>query len=90
MNIPPHRCLDSLLLTPSGIDYFLSVQAEVQRSGYEVTLELLTHTPHTRVRVCGAALLRKVNFLEVLQKLRADVNELKDLVPLRNVSGLVT
>lgn len=75
------RAMDAVLSCRTGVQLFLLLQPKLEKTGYEVTLQLLATTSHTRAKVCAAAILRKLHLLEVLEKLRDDVMNLQSLLP---------
>uniref|UniRef100_A0A6A7FSB1 Protein virilizer-like n=2 Tax=Hirondellea gigas TaxID=1518452 RepID=A0A6A7FSB1_9CRUS len=75
------RTLDSVLCCSAGVQQFLSVQPRLGLTGYELVLQMLAETTHSRAKVSAAAILRKLHLLEVLEKLRDDVTTLQSLLP---------
>lgn len=75
------RTMDSILSCGAGVRQFLGMQANLDLTGYEVLLQLLAATTHTRAKVAVSAILRKLHLLEALEKLRDDVTSLQGLLP---------
>lgn len=50
--------MDSILSCGAGVVQFLAIQPKLDQTGYEVLLQLLAGTTHTRAKVspCGHAL----------------------------------